>query len=46
MGRGRNEKPRRLAGAFLGREGDYTLNQKSVRKAFMDAELPLLSLIL
>lgn len=23
-----------------------TLNQKSVRKAFMDAELPLLSLIL
>ncbi len=46
MGRGRNEKPRRLAGAFLGREGDYTLNLKSSRKAFMEAALPLLSLIL
>lgn len=38
MGRGRNEKPRRLAGAFLGREGDYTLNSdcdcKSLNEQF------------
>lgn len=46
MGRGRNEKPRRLAGAFLGREGDYTLNLKSRRKAFIDEALPLFLLIL
>lgn len=46
MRRGRSEKPRRLAGAFLGREGDYTLNKKYDCKALLAMVLPLFCLTL